>query len=66
VANLVSLKDPSTATALEVTAGGKLYNVVVDSEVTAKTLIANGKLKKRVTVIPLNKVNNKTVEPNVC
>lgn len=99
VAKLTRVADPSTATALEVAAGGKLYQVcacskgscwavglvkaggssggccesiakvalptfplcrqpaqvVVDSEQTAKALLANGQLRQRVTIIPLNK-----------
>ncbi|KAF1913158.1 RecF/RecN/SMC [Ampelomyces quisqualis] len=43
-------------TALEISAGGRLYNVVVDSAATGKLLLENGKLKKRVTIIPLNKI----------
>lgn len=43
-------------TALEICAGGRLYNVVVDTEVTGTQLLQNGKLKKRVTIIPLNKI----------
>lgn len=34
VANLFTVTDVSNATALEVVAGGRLYNVVVDSEVS--------------------------------
>lgn len=45
-----------TSTALEVAAGGKLYQVVVEDEGTAKELLEKGKLSKRVTIIPLNKV----------
>ncbi|MEW5297617.1 MAG: hypothetical protein WDW36_000815 [Sanguina aurantia] len=56
VARLVRVLDPAAATALEVTAGGKLYQVVVDSEVTASALLQKGKLTKRVTIIPLNKI----------
>ncbi|KAL2120728.1 hypothetical protein VTJ04DRAFT_4755 [Mycothermus thermophilus] len=44
------------ATALEVCAGGRLYNVVVDTEVTGTQLLQNGRLRKRVTIIPLNKI----------
>lgn len=33
LANLISVKDVSYATALEVVAGGRLYNIVVDTEV---------------------------------
>jgi structural maintenance of chromosome 2 len=43
-------------TALEVCAGGRLYNVVVDSSSTGSQLIQNGKLKKRVTIVPLDKI----------
>lgn len=34
VANLFTVTDVSNATALEVVAGGRLYNVVVDNEVS--------------------------------
>lgn len=58
VAQLFKLKEESiqAGTALEVCAGGRLYNVVVDTEVTGTQLLQNGKLKKRVTIIPLNKI----------
>jgi chromosome segregation ATPase len=59
VATLISLKpeDYNKSTALEITAGAKLYNVVVQDEHVGKELLQNGKLKKRVTLIPLNKIN---------
>ncbi|GBE85556.1 Structural maintenance of chromosomes protein [Sparassis crispa] len=59
VASLVSLPaaDYNKSTALEITAGGKLYNVVVQNEQVGKDLLSNGKLKKRVTIIPLNKID---------
>ena len=59
VAQLFALdKDKSRAgTALEICAGGRLYNVVVDSAETGTQLLKNGKLKKRVTLIPLNKIS---------
>lgn len=43
-------------TALEVCAGGRLYNVVVDTADTGTQLLQHGKLRKRVTIIPLNKI----------
>jgi structural maintenance of chromosome 2 len=43
-------------TALEICAGGRLYNVVVDTEVTGTQLLQGGKLRKRITIIPLNKI----------
>ncbi|KAI9882306.1 MAG: 37S ribosomal protein S9, mitochondrial [Watsoniomyces obsoletus] len=59
VAQLFTLDaDKSKAgTALEICAGGRLYNVVVDSEVTGTQLLQGGKLRKRVTIIPLNKIS---------
>ena len=44
------------ATALEVAAGGKLYQCVVDTAATAKGLLTNAKTKSRVTIIPLDKI----------
>lgn len=59
VAQLFTLdKNKSIAgTALEICAGGRLYNVVVDTAETGTQLLQNGKLKKRVTIIPLNKIS---------
>ncbi|KAJ9678927.1 hypothetical protein PVL29_020972 [Vitis rotundifolia] len=48
VAKLIKVKDSSTMTALEVAAGGKLFNVVVDTENTGKLLLQNGDLRRRV------------------
>ena len=58
VASLITL-DPADypkSTALEISAGAKLYNVVVEDEKIGKDLLRHGKLKKRVTIIPLNKI----------
>ncbi|KAF9427715.1 Structural maintenance of chromosomes protein 2 [Entomortierella beljakovae] len=51
-------KNASASTALEICAGGRLYNVVVDNEVIGSQLLQNGKLRKRVTIIPLNKISS--------
>ncbi|KAG8543233.1 hypothetical protein GDO81_025152 [Engystomops pustulosus] len=61
VASLISVKDISNATALEVVAGGRLYNVVVDTEVTGKKLLEKGELKRRLTIIPLNKISARRI-----
>lgn len=63
VAELIDVKREDAAVALEVTAGGKLYNVVVDDEVTAKKLLSKGQLKRRVTIIPLNKIQPRSIDP---
>ncbi|MCJ1234351.1 Structural maintenance of chromosomes protein 2 [Varicellaria rhodocarpa] len=58
VAQLFTLVKEKTqaGTALEICAGGRLYNVVVDTAETGTQLLQNGKLRKRVTIIPLNKI----------
>jgi structural maintenance of chromosome 2 len=61
VARLIDVKLPKHSTALEVVAGGKLYQVVVDEAITGKALLNNGKLQRRVTIIPLDKIQPKRV-----
>ncbi|EWC44105.1 hypothetical protein DRE_07162 [Drechslerella stenobrocha 248] len=60
VAQLFSLSQDKyeAGTALEICAGGRLYNVVVDSEITGAQLLEKGRLRKRVTIIPLNKIHS--------
>ncbi|XP_024145248.1 structural maintenance of chromosomes protein 2 [Oryzias melastigma] len=65
LANLISVSDVSYATALEVVAGGRLYNIVVDTEVTGKKLLEKGELQRRYTIIPLNKISAKTLNDKV-
>ncbi|XP_057332971.1 structural maintenance of chromosomes protein 2 [Microplitis mediator] len=62
VCTLFSLKDRNAAYALEVAAGGKLYNVIVDTEKTSKALLQRGKLQQRVTIIPLNKISGQRID----
>jgi structural maintenance of chromosome 2 len=62
VADLVRVPDTKYAGALEVVAGAKLYNVVVEDENTGQQLLEKGGLKKRVTIIPLNKISSRPVE----
>ncbi|NWX80248.1 SMC2 protein, partial [Alca torda] len=57
VVSLITVKDLSKAKALEAAAGGKLYNIIVDTEVTGKKLLEKGELKRRYTIIPLNKIS---------
>jgi len=53
---IFSFKDHKNATALEVTAGAKLYNIIVDDEKSAQKLIEKG-ANERITVIPLSKIS---------
>lgn len=63
IARLVRLKDPLDATALEVAAGGRLFQVVVDTDRDAKALLAHGGLRSRVTIVPLNWVKPRGLPP---
>lgn len=65
VCKLVKVKNPETGTALEVVAGGKLYNVVVETEIIGKKLVQKGKLKRRYTIIPLNKIVARKINPDI-
>ena len=66
VARLIEVQNPAHATALEVVAGGKLYQVVVDEAITGKAILDRGKLKRRVTIIPLDKIQPRRVTSAVC
>jgi structural maintenance of chromosome 2 len=62
VARLITVKDASAATALEIAAGGRLWQVVVETAEAGKALLKNGRLQQRVTLIPLDKVSSSTVD----
>ena len=66
-ARLFSLKEEhyDSATALQVCAGGRLFNVVVDNDHSAAQLLEKGRLRKRVTIIPLNKVHSRVLSQDV-
>ena len=67
-AQLISLSEEHypKATALEITGGGKLFNVVIEDELVGRDLIKNGNMKKRVTFIPLNKIDPRRIDAKVC
>ncbi|CAG2162003.1 unnamed protein product [Oppiella nova] len=56
VCNLFRVKDINFALALEKSAGGKLYNVVVRDGQTAKAILDRGQLRDRWTFIPLDRI----------
>lgn len=63
--SLFTVKDLINAKALEAVAGGKLYNIVVDSEDTGKKLLRNGGLKNRFTIIPLTRISAKCLPGSI-
>lgn len=66
IARLVSVKHPETATALEIVGGGMIYQVVVDEAITGKALLSKGKLQRRVTIIPLDKITPRRISAAAC
>ncbi|XP_066148443.1 structural maintenance of chromosomes protein 2 [Euwallacea fornicatus] len=65
VCKLFTYKDEIYATALESAAGGKLYNVVVDTDMTSKKLLQRGDLQTRTTFIPLNKISSYRMDEQI-
>lgn len=61
IAKLIEIKDSRMTTAVEVTAGGRLFQVVVDTDSTANDLLKRGKLVRRVTILPLNKIKHEVL-----
>lgn len=62
VASLFTLTDLEKAFALQICAGGRLYNVIVDNASVALEILERGQLKKRVTIIPLDKIQSRQID----
>jgi structural maintenance of chromosome 2 len=65
VCRLINVKEEGANVAIETAAGGRLYNVVVDTDVTGKKLLQKGDLQHRTTFIPLNKIQGKKMSDNI-
>lgn len=65
VCRLFRVKDPKFYMALETCAGGSLYSVVTDTDVTGKLILERGELQKRTTMIPLNKIKTYTMDQRI-
>ena len=61
----LSQDNQRAATALEVCAGFRLFNVVVDSDKTGSLLLQKGGLRKRITFIPLNRIVANVVRSDI-
>lgn len=46
---------------MEIGAGGRLYNIVVENEIVSKQLIERESFGKNVTIIPNNKIKYKAL-----
>ena len=56
VIDLITLRDNRYAFAAENAAGGRLYNIIVEDTESATILMRENVLRRRSTVIPLNKI----------
>ena len=67
VATLIAIapSNHAAATALEICAGGKLWGVVVETAEVGSALLQKGNLRKRVTLIPLDKIDDTTASDQV-
>lgn len=65
VANLIRVKDQKYSRALSSMIVGSWKNVVTDNDETGKLLLEQGKLANRVTIIPLNKISNQTIDRQI-
>lgn len=61
VASNLKVKDEAHHTALEALAGGRLLQVIVDTNTTGMLLLDKGQLQRRVTLIPLNKIQPRPI-----
>lgn len=65
VCKLITIEDKRAAYALDIAAGAKLYNIILDTEINGKKLLQHGQLQQRVTIIPLNKVNGRSMDKQI-
>jgi len=57
IGSLFRIKQAEVSTALEVAGGPKLKHLVVDSVKTANEILKHGNLKRKITIVPLDKIN---------
>lgn len=64
VIRLFDVRDKKNCLALGICAGGSLYSVVTDNDITSKKILQNGRLQSRTTMIPLNKISGRAIDRN--
>lgn len=62
VCKLFTLKDLKYARAVEAAAGGRLYDIAIDTNNQCKEILDKGNLKRRHNLIALNKVQGRAVD----
>jgi len=61
LAELLTVPDRAHCLAIEVAAGRKLRDVVVDTDATARALLQHGRMRGRTTFLPLNRIRGSPV-----
>jgi structural maintenance of chromosome 2 len=61
VIRLFNIENERYATALEQVAGGKMFNIIVDTETTAQLLLSRKCFDYGVILIPINKISSKPI-----
>lgn len=64
-ANLFRVKDQKFSRALSSVIGGSWRNVVTDNDETGKLLLERGNLQSRVTIIPMTKMNSRSLDQRI-
>lgn len=62
--SLVTPKDSKFALGLEIAAGPKLLNIVVENDEVGGVLLQEKAFNGKVTLLPLNKITGATIDPN--
>lgn len=62
ICNLFTLKEPQCARAVEAAAGGRLFDIAIDTNDQCKEILDKGNLKRRHNLIALNKVQGRSVD----
>ncbi|KAH8372776.1 hypothetical protein KR009_004687 [Drosophila setifemur] len=65
VGKLFQVNDMQNSMALVTAAGGSLYSYVTDDDVTSKKILQRGNLQRRVTLIPINKIQSVSLSKTV-
>lgn len=62
ICKLFTLKDPKYARAVEAAAGGKLYDIAIDTNDQCKEILDKGNLRRRYNLVALNKIQGRSVD----
>lgn len=63
--SLFSVRDSKHVVAIEMIAGARLNNIVVDTQHTAKLLLKSDAFRSHVNLLPLNKIQGQVMRDNV-